>query len=441
LELAKTVYADINGSWREVHVTGHRGEMIWVSWRGRQSQQQCVAELPRSKVRTLEEHNSLQGRFRIEQCPVLRRFFGAAGEVDQHQYIRMLASGVKSVAGDAYTIAVKAAAVERAISSIGMNEEMIREMFASGPQAPQHAVFGHVTAKLAEAIRTSQQSGDGLVKIADGSAKVANLGPQVWEAATTGSGAAYSRHLLESTSEPGARTARVLADMDARVQGAEDLLRVGRSRGDFPGKVPQMGHGPLFPSMRADTQQHAETASMQVSSSVVVSQIMPCAYSGSKSLSREDSLLGSIINGSFADWHLASMVYQWAKQDQAFCIGHLDGIDVAAKDKRAVMGLKGHAWVMTTFLEEILEKWWSQISPWDKGGMRDLAVQFNMLIRKMRKLGYDCPPIDECAGHWHRHVRRTPHRRRTSQPQPSHPSRRSANKNVPLGGVDCERNQ
>ena len=173
----------------------------------------------------------------------------------------------------------------------------------------------------------------------------------------------------------------MLVDMSAKVQGAEDLLRVGRSRGDFPGKVPQMGHGPLFPSMRADTQQHAETASMQVSSSVVVSQIMPCAYSASKSLSREDSLLGSIVNGLFADWHLASMVCQWAKQDQTFCIGRLDGIDVAAKDKRAVMGLQDHAWVITTLLEEILDKWWSQISPWDRGGMRDLAVQFNKLIR------------------------------------------------------------
>ena len=29
-------------------------------------------------------------------------------------------------------------------------------------------------------------------------------------------------------------------DMSAKVQGAEDLLRVGRSRGDFPGNVPQM---------------------------------------------------------------------------------------------------------------------------------------------------------------------------------------------------------
>ena len=158
----------------------------------------------------------------------------------------------------------------------------------------------------------------------------------MWESVTTGSGAAYSKHLLESTSEPGARTARVLVDMGTGVQGAEDLLRVGRSRGDFPSKVPQMSHGPLFPSMRTDTQQHAETASMQVSSSVVVSQIMPGAYSASKSLSREDSLLGSIVNGLFAEWHLASMVCQWAKQDQAFCIGHLDGIDVAAKDKRAV---------------------------------------------------------------------------------------------------------
>ena len=60
--------------------------------------------------------------------------------------------------------------------------------------------------------------------------------------------------------------------------------------------------------------------------------------------------MGSIVDGLFAEWHLASMVCQWAKQDQTFCIGHLDGIDVAAKDKRAVMGLKDHAWVITTFL-------------------------------------------------------------------------------------------
>jgi hypothetical protein len=224
LELAKTVYADINGKWREVNVLCHHRGMICVAWIGGESQQRQSMELPRSKVRTLEEHNSLKGRFLIGQFPVLMRFFGAAGEVEQHQYIRMLASGVKSVAGEVYDIGVKAAAVERAIASIGMNEEMISEMFASGPQAPQHAVFGHVTAKLAEAIRASQQSGDSLVKIADASTKVANLGTQVWESATTGSGAAYSKHLLGSTNEPGARTARVLVDMSAKVQGAEDFF-------------------------------------------------------------------------------------------------------------------------------------------------------------------------------------------------------------------------
>ena len=382
LELAQKVYADINNKWCEVNVLSHQGGMIRVQWTGGESQRLCSMALPRSHVRTLEEHNNLRGQFLIRQFPVLMRFFGAAGEVEQHQYIRMLASGVKSVAGEAYSIDVKAAAVERAIASIGMNEEMVSAMFESGPQEPQRAVLGHVTAKLAEAIRASQQSGDSLVKIADASQKVASLGTQVWESTTTGSGAAYSQHVLASTNEPGARTARVLVDMGAEVQGAEDLLRVGRSRGDFPGKVPQMGHGPLFPSMRTDTQQHAETASMQVSSSVVVSQIMPCAYSASKSPSREDSLLGSIVNGLFADWHLASMVFQWAKQDQTFCIGRLDGIGVAAKDKRAVMGLQDHAWVITTFLEEVLDKWWSQISPWDRGGMRNLAVQFNTLIRE-----------------------------------------------------------
>ncbi|MDA9173096.1 hypothetical protein N9O24_00770 [bacterium] len=78
-----------------------------------------------SKVRTLEEHNSFKGQFLIAQFPMISRFFAAAGEEDQQQYIRMLASGVKSVAGDAYNIGVKAAAVERAIASIGMNEEMI----------------------------------------------------------------------------------------------------------------------------------------------------------------------------------------------------------------------------------------------------------------------------------------------------------------------------
>ena len=313
LEPAKKAYADINNKWCEVNVLSHQGGMIRVQWTGGESQRLCSMALPRSHVRTLEEHNNLRGQFLIRQFPVLMRFFGAAGEVEQQQYIRMLASGVKSVAGEAYSIDVKAAAVERAIASIGMNEEMVSAMFESGPQEPQRAVLGHVTAKLAEAIRASQQSGDSLVKIADASQKVASLGTQVWESTTTGSGAAYSQHVLASTNEPGARTARVLVDMGAEVQGAEDLLRVGRSRGDFPGKVPQMGHGPLFPSMRTDTQQHAETASMQVSSSVVVSQIMPCAYSASKSPSREDSLLGSIVNGLFADWHLASMVFQWAR--------------------------------------------------------------------------------------------------------------------------------
>ncbi|EGB03370.1 hypothetical protein AURANDRAFT_68073 [Aureococcus anophagefferens] len=148
-----TVYADINGKWREVNVLCHRGGMICVAWTGGESQQRHSMDLPRGKVRTLEEHNDLKGRFIIRQFPMLMRFFGTIGEVEQHQYIRMLASGVKSVAGDAYTLDVKAAAVERAISSIGMSEEMISAMFADGPQAPQQAVVGHVTAKLAEAIR------------------------------------------------------------------------------------------------------------------------------------------------------------------------------------------------------------------------------------------------------------------------------------------------
>jgi len=99
--------------------------MIVVAWTGSESQQRHTMDLPRGRVRALEEHKSLKGRFLIGQFPVLMRFFGAAGEVEQHQYIRMLASGVKSVAGDAYTIAVKAAAVERAISSIGMAAAMV----------------------------------------------------------------------------------------------------------------------------------------------------------------------------------------------------------------------------------------------------------------------------------------------------------------------------
>jgi len=155
LELAQKVYADINNKWCEVNVLGHQGGMIRVQWTGGESQQLRSTALPRSHVRTFEEHNSLKGQFLIRQFPVLMRFFGAAGEVEQHQYIRMLASGVKSVASDVYNIDVKAAAVERAIASIGMNEEMISAMFASGPQAPQRAVLGHVTAKLAEAIRAS----------------------------------------------------------------------------------------------------------------------------------------------------------------------------------------------------------------------------------------------------------------------------------------------
>jgi len=49
-------------------------------------------------------------------------------------------------------------------------------------------------------------------------------------------------------------------------------------------------------------------------------QQMPVDYIGRAvhQLSREDSLLGSIVSGLFAEWHLASMVCQWAKQDQTF---------------------------------------------------------------------------------------------------------------------------
>ncbi|EGB03231.1 hypothetical protein AURANDRAFT_68176 [Aureococcus anophagefferens] len=75
----------------------------------------------------------------------------------------------------------------------------------------------------------------------------------------------------------------------------------------------------------------------------------------------------------------------WLYQESSahkWCEVSVLGHHVAAKDKRAVMGLKDHAWVIATFLQEILDKWWSQISPWDQGGMRKLAAQFNTLIRE-----------------------------------------------------------
>ncbi|EGB03131.1 hypothetical protein AURANDRAFT_68271 [Aureococcus anophagefferens] len=70
----------------------------------------------------------------IAQFPMLSRFFGGAREADQQQYIRMLASGIKSVTAGTYNITVKAFAVEKAISGIGMTEVMISTLFTGAPR-------------------------------------------------------------------------------------------------------------------------------------------------------------------------------------------------------------------------------------------------------------------------------------------------------------------
>ena len=118
-----------------------------------------------------------------------------------------------------------------------------------------------------------------------------------------------------------------------------DLIRVARSKGDFPGKVPHLAHGPLFPALRSDAINHAAEACLQVAPKVFPSTVAPSAFSASRNILREESLLASIVQGTFADWHLASMVHQWIQQDQQFCYGHTDNSEITAKDKNAVMGL------------------------------------------------------------------------------------------------------
>ena len=64
------------------------------------------------------------------------------------------------------------------------------------PGTPVEVVCDQAVAALAAIIKPSQQS-ESLVKVSDIAAKTAALGPQVWEAATTGSSAAYCKQLLE----------------------------------------------------------------------------------------------------------------------------------------------------------------------------------------------------------------------------------------------------
>ena len=101
----------------------------------------------------------------------------------------------------------------------------------------------YATRPPAAMIKPSQQS-ETLVKVPDIAAKTAALGPQVWEAATTGGSAAYCKRLLEE--EPSERIGIALADVKSGTSGAMDLIRVARSKGDFPGKVPQLAHGPVM---------------------------------------------------------------------------------------------------------------------------------------------------------------------------------------------------
>ena len=192
-------------------------------------------------------------------------------------------------------------------------------------------------------------------KVSDIAAKTAALGPQVWEAATTGGSAAYCKRLLEE--EPSERIGIALADVKRGTPGAMDLVRVARSKGDFPGKVPQLAHGPMFPALRSDALNHAEAACLQVAPNVFPSTVSPSAFSASKTILREESLLASLVQGTFTDWHLASMVHQWIQQDPKFCYGHTSGSEVTAKDRGAVMGSKGQEFMITTFLDTILGPW------------------------------------------------------------------------------------
>ena len=85
------------------------------------------------------------------------------------------------------------------------------------------------------------------MKVSDIAAKTAALGPQVWEAATTGSSAAYCKQLLER--EPSERIGRALADVKSGTCGAMDLIRVARSKGD-PGQGPAIGARTNVPGVK-----------------------------------------------------------------------------------------------------------------------------------------------------------------------------------------------
>ena len=249
-------------------------------------------------------------------------------------------------------------------------------MFPMDPGTPAEVRCDQAVATLAAMIKPSQQS-EMLVKVSDIAAKTAALGPQVWEAATTGGSAAYCKRLLEE--EPSERIGIALADVKSGTSGAMDLIRVARSKGDFPGKVPQLAHGPMFPALRSDALNHAEAACLQVAPNVFPSTVSPSAFSASKTILREESLLASLVQGTFTDWHLASMVHQWIQQDPKFCYGHTSGSEVTAKDRGAVMGSKGQEFMITTFLDTILGPWWAQISPWDPDGMGAICCKFKEL--------------------------------------------------------------
>ena len=163
--------------------------------------------------------------------------FGRLSEERQKQAVRMLASNIKYVADETFNIEVKASSVETSMRALGITPDM----FPMDPGTPVEVGCDQAVAALAAIIKPSQQS-ESLVKVSDIAAKTAALGPQVWEAATTGSSAAYCKQLI----------AWLRVQTHAGQDGGPRGVSVARSHA---GIVPVGGQagtrtpGPVFPNL------------------------------------------------------------------------------------------------------------------------------------------------------------------------------------------------
>ena len=189
----------LGDQWFDVKVLDHESDRVQVGWTGREHKRPCTQWLRRSDIRTpIEFHRVASERFDIGRYPIVSGIFGRLSEERQKQAVRMLASNIKCVADETFNIEVKASSVETSLKALGITPDA----FPTNPGTPVEVVCDQAVAALAAIIKPSQQS-ESLVKVSDIAAKTAAIGPQVWEAATTGGSAAYCKQLLDrAPSEP-----------------------------------------------------------------------------------------------------------------------------------------------------------------------------------------------------------------------------------------------